>query len=587
MFRVLIVLLTIIACVLSASGAVTQPGIEVDAVVEPDRVYLGSSFRYTITVRSTQSLDISEPEIDLPRSLTILSTGTSLVSQPGRVRDASGNLIVTTVVARSFSYTLSASSTGSITIPPATVRVDGAIVTAPAVTINVLEPEIPEDFALEARLTRPRAFVGEPVVLRLVWSIGADVQDFQLGGPDLPPTLHIDALNDPAAPRDRSGQFFRKELYGQVVYGRRGQGTLAGQPVTTLTFEFTVSADTPGTYDLGPLFVLFETPRRGTRGTVRSISKSDPLEFVARPLPTENRPAGFDGLIGQYEIDASASPADVNVGDPITLEVRIAGTNTSRVPDGPDLAAQARLNADFKVDPAGWTRVPDSTARAVFRTTIRALRAEVTEIPSIELPFFDVSAAEYRVARSDPIPLSVRAVRDVTLADAIVSPLRSSSQRSALSDSSVGVWALASQDVLSRPDPLNQIESSWLVAVLAVPPLVCCTGLLTRHLLRRRQSPESVRHRAFRQAVRCAHAGQASDAVRVLLAAHTGQRPDAITAEDCRRLRVSHQVASQCADILNDDERVRFGTSSSPGRRVPGEVVNLLRSARSELEAQP
>ena len=42
-------------------------------------------------------------------------------------------------------------------------------------------------------------------------------------------------------------------------------------------------------------------------------------------MPEADKPAEFYGLVGQYTIAASAAPTKVNVGDPITLTIRIGG----------------------------------------------------------------------------------------------------------------------------------------------------------------------------------------------------------------------------------------------------------------------
>ena len=52
---------------------------------------------------------------------------------------------------------------------------------------------------------------------------------------------------------------------------------------------------------------------------------SQPLKLTVLPLPEEGKPSGFYGLVGQYTISASATPTKVNVGDPITLTVKVGG----------------------------------------------------------------------------------------------------------------------------------------------------------------------------------------------------------------------------------------------------------------------
>ncbi len=53
-----------------------------------------------------------------------------------------------------------------------------------------------------------------------------------------------------------------------------------------------------------------------------------------------------------------------------------------------------------------------------FSQTFRALSANVTQIPPIELNYFNPRSRTYEVARTDPIPLTVHGTRVVTARDA-------------------------------------------------------------------------------------------------------------------------------------------------------------------------
>jgi hypothetical protein len=563
-----------------AAFAHAQPAIEVSASVEPERAYLGSSFRYIVSVRCNQRLAIEEPRIDFPPGVRVLSTGSSFMSQPGRLRDANGNLVVANVVTQSFTYTLSASEFGRLTIPAAEVVVDGRTMTTNAVDVEIVEPEELDDFAFEARLSKPRAFVGEPVTLRLTWYIGRDVQSFALGGAEAPDGLLIEAINDPVAFRDRSGQYLRAEIFGQNVYGKRGEGTLRGQSMLTLTFELSIVAERPGPYTLDPFVMIFDTPRRAERGSERGISRTAPVEFVARAVPLDSRPRAYAGLIGSYTIEASATPTDVNVGDPITLRVRIAGTNAPRVADGPRLDLHPSFTDHFKLDAGGWTRVPDSTGRAVFTTTIRALSDQVTEIPSIELPFFDPLEARFHTASTPAIPISVRSTRDVTLADAILSPLRSPASRSTLDRAAPGLWAIAAPDRLAAPSPAREIEA-WFWVALASAPGAALIVLAATTLQRRAAHPAAVRTRALRQACRLARRHQTEQALRHFLSACLSQSASSITAADCARMTVSREEASELASYLEQAEASRFGGGAAPPAD-PQRLCHLMRKAHAE-----
>ena len=567
---------------LVCSHARAQTSIEVTAAVEPERAYLGSTFRYVISILSNKRLAVEDPIVNFPNQIRVLSTGSSFMSQPGRARDANGNIVVTNVITQSYTYTLAASSSGTLTIPSMQVVVDGNTFNTNPVDVEIVEPDQPDDFALEARISKPRAYVGEPVTLRLTWYVGRDVQSFALAGGDIPDGLTVEPISDPVAFRDRSGQYLRTEIFGQTIYGKRGQGSFQGAAALTLTYELRIIAERPGTFSLGPIVMIFDTPRRNERGTERGISRTAPIEFTARPIPTDGRPSTFTDLIGSYMIEASASPTDVNVGDPIALQVRITGPNAPRIEDGPNLEVQRQLVDHFKLDTTGWTRVPDSTGRAVFRTTIRALSENVTEIPPLELSYFEPMQGKFGTSFTAPIPITVRSTRDVTLADAILSPLRAPASRSSLDRSAPGIWALASADELARPAPPERIEQ-WFWYAIAAAPTAALLVIFFSTVRDRATRPGARARHALHKALRLARAGKTDLAVRHYMALRLAQRPDAITADDCARIAATPLEARELAAALERTELARFGGLDRPAPD-PERCCQLLRNAHKHME---
>lgn len=53
--------------------------------------------------------------------------------------------------------------------------------------------------------------------------------------------------------------------------------------------------------------------------------QTDPLQLTVKPLPKENQPASFSGVVGQLNLDSSYSKKDINYGDSLTLQVTASG----------------------------------------------------------------------------------------------------------------------------------------------------------------------------------------------------------------------------------------------------------------------
>ncbi len=579
------VLVTVLVAMLS-SLAFGQAEVQVRAQIQPQDAYLGSSLEYTVSVQTIGRHDISRPVIDLPPGLRLVGTSTSFESRQGPVRQPDGTFKLNMVLRRLFIYSLAADQIGTITIPPASVIVDGQTHTTDPVTVTVRELEPIDGFHLEARLSRNRVYVGEPFTLQLTWFVGADVREFGLIGAELPDFVDIEPISPAASTRDRSGRYPATGIYGQRIYGTRGRATVNGRDVLTVSFQIQYRSSLPGTLDLGPISMIYEAieGRRVKRGVARTGSL--PVEIL--PLPHEGRPAGFDGLIGAYSVSASATPNEVNVGDPITLTVKITGPDSQLVKDGPNLGAQPAFSEHFKFDPAGWERLQGTQSEAIFQTTVRALDTEITEIPPVEVPYFDSDAGSYRVARSEAIPLTVRPSRVVTLADAVVSSsLLPPSAREELGTPKAGLWAIDSVEVLAaRPQTQAMDMRWWLGVLLAAPPGIWLALLIRDKVRARRVHAQSLRKRAYRRAIALARQGRTRDAVRVYMAEQLGLVPEAVTAADCQRAIADTDLAATISNWLEADEAVRFG-HDDPAEPNPREVEAAIKKLHSTHLGKP
>lgn len=575
MRRVLMILAVLVG---TAPWALGQPEVEVEASVSPAQAYLGSTFTYTVSVQVIGQHDVGEPMLDLPASVRSLGlSSNSSRSGPARVRSPDGTTRIATVISQSFGYTLTADVIGAITIPPATVLVDGKPVTTNEVRIEVIEPEEIEGFELEVRLSKPRAYVGEPVTLRLTWYAADNVRSFSIAS-NLPAGLEAQAINPPAAARDPS-QYPRAAIFGEQVFGQVRQASREGRTLAAVTFEVQIRPTATGTHDFGSLAIVFDT----TQGfnSRRGISRAKPISLDAIPLPTQGRPADFAGLIGSFRISATAGPTDVSVGDPIGLRIAVTGTDPLSVQAGPRLAADPAFSDRFKLDPSGWERDLTGREQARFQTTIRALSPDVREIPPVRLPYFDADAGVYREATSDPIPITVRAASNVTLADAVTSSILAPSVRETLGTPSAGLWSIAPAATLAAASP-EPLLRRLLPIVLAVPPLLVLAHAGWTWVRRRGSSRQASFHRAQATATRLARRGRHEEAVRTLLSVRLGQHPSAITAADCSRATDHSEAARTLAACMRSTEFSRFGgTPQGESVSIPA-LIDALRHVRLE-----
>jgi hypothetical protein len=171
----------------------------------------------------------------------------------------------------------------------------------------------------------------------------------------------------------------------------------------------------PGPLKLDDVVITLNYPTRYTRDrwgdeqiksvrTLRSRAAARDVEVL--PLPADGRPDAFTGAVGRFALNAIARPTTVRVGDPIELTLTITGDGALETLPPPDLTLQSRLNELFRV-PSEQLAGKEASGTRRFTQTIRARRAEATEIPPIEYVYFDPELGKYQVARSLPIPISV------------------------------------------------------------------------------------------------------------------------------------------------------------------------------------
>jgi len=127
-----------------------------------------------------------------------------------------------------------------------------------------------------------------------------------------------------------------------------------------------------------------------------AVVRGTPLTIRVSALPDTGRPQEFTGSIGKFTIAAEATPRDVAVGETIKLRLTIRGDATSF--DAPRVADLSGLHVYGVIE----------RSRGTFEYDVAPLRDDVTSIPPIAFAYFDPDAAQYRVVKTDAIPLRVR-----------------------------------------------------------------------------------------------------------------------------------------------------------------------------------
>ena len=148
---------------------------------------------------------------------------------------------------------------------------------------------------------------------------------------------------------------------------------------------------------LAPAELLLPLPRG------HKTLKTKPLTLTVQPIPETGRPLHFNGAIGEYQISAEIERGRVEVGQALTLTVRISGHGNIQTAIPPTLPPIAGVMV------SGPNLMEDTTATTrIYAYVLTPARTGALRIPAIKYAYFDPIRAVYATTETTPIPLSVR-----------------------------------------------------------------------------------------------------------------------------------------------------------------------------------
>lgn len=385
----------------------------VRAYVQPENAQAGQVVNFVITVQNGSVKGL--PQLRLPAQIG-MNTGVS-TSQTHEFRN---NQQTTST---QMAWGIVSTEPGVFVIPPQEVRVNDEVLKTNEVRLTVTEaasmPKAAESdeeantplFQIE--LGRAEFYHGEMVPVSASIYIPRRVNLRRVG------LIDIDK-NDFAIAR-----FPQQPEQSETVIN--GVGYLV------LTYRSMLSALHPGTLKVGPascelLFEVFEEdPRQMRRGmgmpfgfgmvmgnteTRKQVVKSNEVKVKVLPLPTEGKPPGFTGAVGDFDMSATATPAELAVGDPLAVEVTVVGSGNFESlpeprltpPDGWKAYPTRRYNVDGPVDP---NATPTANRRIAYSMVFVPEKIH-TMLPPFEFDYFSPTQKKYVKASTAPIPLQIK-----------------------------------------------------------------------------------------------------------------------------------------------------------------------------------
>lgn len=178
----------------------------------------------------------------------------------------------------------------------------------------------------------------------------------------------------------------------------------------------------PGRYRLEDFGIRFRLPvqsanRRRPRSRFDSFFDLDPafspmvavearapaLSLEVRPIPSEGRPKGFSGTVGDFDLSAKVDHTAATEDDLITLRARIDGRGNPSLASPPDFPE----NQDFELfDQTEETeRKPGRDEPAGTKTVeylLRPKRSGTLEVPALRYPIFNPKSEGFEILTTEP-----------------------------------------------------------------------------------------------------------------------------------------------------------------------------------------
>ena len=464
---------------ISTIAAAAEPA--VTEQLEPAQITLGQSAQLSITASGNSATSVAPPAIP---GLEFVAAGQSSQIETVDGRTSSINSVIYQVIPQRVGlYTIPGIPPGSL---PLVLRVlpgnsGNAIALTPGNSVtSVLPPVAASGLVLGAtglsadgtafvRLGLPKhqLYVGE--------SIPVDIQVGMRAG-------LVAALN--GLPTLNGDAFTLNQLSTQPAQTNQNIG---GKSFTVLTWRSVLAAVKPGTLSLTidtPLTVRMQTSQPQQQDLLSDPAFADvfndpffqhalgatpekdvtvtsaPVAFTVLALPTDNRPAGFSGAVGNFKVSSELSADATIAGDPLTLRLHVTGAgNFDRVKSvmlgDLDHWKTYQPTASFSpADNAGYR------GEKSFEQPVIAEQSGIQTLPGMTFSYFDPDARHYQTVHTPSLSVSVAPAPSVSTLASVTSPIATTTAMSSSASPPVGL----------RPDHVQTAQSKGSLVPLYFQP---------------------------------------------------------------------------------------------------------------------
>ena len=376
-------------------------------------VIVDKPFQLVYTVNATGK-DLKVPEF----------TNFEVLAGPFESRSSSYQVIngkTSSSLSISYTFTLQGLKTGTYSVPPASIMVDGQKHSSNGLSIKVLPDDgsdaagssAAQSGASTAKITNDKIFIRtnvskssvyeqEPVVVTYKLYTLADVAGMNnMKMPDFNGFLKQEL--DQSQNKQLSYENFNGKNYGTIVLY---QVLLYPQRTGDITIDkasFEAVIRVQNKTQVRSIFDDFFD----SYTNVNKALVAPAVKVKVYPLPGA-KPAGFSGTVGQLSMSSTISATQVKANEAVTLKVVISGSGNMKLIKNPDI----ELPEGFEIyDPKVNNNFKTTTSGVSGTKTIEYLfiprNAGDFEIPAAEFVYFDLQEKTYKTLRTPVYNLKV------------------------------------------------------------------------------------------------------------------------------------------------------------------------------------
>ncbi len=400
--------------------AIQQLNLTVSA---PGQVAAGERFRVVFTLNARPD-HFQAPNFE----------GFRVLSGPSQSTSSSTQIIngqVTTSTSVSYTYVLDAPTEGSYTIGAAKATIDGKDVSSNTHSITVSgtantgtqpqagrqAPQTPSpqgqitsnDVFVRAHVSNTSPYQSEQVIVTYKLYTRLPISQYSIEKLPSYQAFWSENLTLASQPQTNTEvidgvQYSTVELRRVALFPQRaGQLKLEPLEVNCLVRVRTQQRS-------GSIFDDFfgGSPFGGVQN-VQHMVKSNALTLQVKPLPTQNKPATFKGLVGQFEITASLNQRELKVNEAANYALTIKGKGNMRMVEAPDILFPQNLEV---FDPNTKDNIRNdlsgvSGSRSFDYLLIPRTAGEF-DIPGIQFTYFNPVSEKYVTLTSESFSLNVQ-----------------------------------------------------------------------------------------------------------------------------------------------------------------------------------